>query len=51
VRPGIEAYDLLRAVANLCRGPRDKEPVYARKMVDLLVDGLRYGANTPSEPS
>jgi AcrR family transcriptional regulator len=51
VRPGIEAYDLLLAVANLCRGPRDKEPVYARKMVDLLVDGLRYGANKPSEPS
>src|ERR1700689_4130180 len=46
VRPGIEAYDLLLAVATLCRGPRDKEPVYARKMVDLLVDGLRYGANT-----
>lgn len=45
VRAGIEADDLLRAVANLCRGPRDKEPVYARKMVDLLVDGLRYGAN------
>jgi AcrR family transcriptional regulator len=51
VRPGIEAYDLLRAVATLCRGPRDKEPVYARKMVDLLVDGLRYGASTPSETS
>jgi hypothetical protein len=44
VRSGIEADDLLRAVAALCRGPRDKEPVYARKMVDLLVDGLRYGA-------
>ena len=49
VRPGIEAYDLLRAVANLCRDPRDKEPVYARKMVELLVDGLRYGANTPGK--
>jgi len=51
VRPGIEAYDLLRAVANLCRDPRDKEPVYARKMVDLLVDGLRYGANTQTAPA
>ena len=49
VRPGIAAGDLLRAVATLCRGPRDEEPVYARKMVDLLVDGLRYGANTPGE--
>ena len=45
VRHGIEADDLLRAVANLCRGPRDEEPIYARKMVDLLVDGLRYGAS------
>lgn len=51
VRPGIEADDLLRAVATLCRGPRDEEPAYARKMVDLLVDGLRYGANTASSGS
>jgi len=46
VRPGIEADDLLRAVATLCRGPQDEEPVYARRMVELLVDGLRYGAST-----
>jgi AcrR family transcriptional regulator len=46
VRPGIEADDLLRAVATLCRGPHDEEPVYARRMVELLVDGLRYGAST-----
>ncbi len=45
VRPGIEADDLLRAVATLCRGPHDEEPVYARRMVELLVDGLRYGAS------
>jgi AcrR family transcriptional regulator len=51
VRPGVEAYDLLRAVATLCRDPRDKEPVYARKMVDLLVDGLRYGAKTQTAPA
>lgn len=44
MRPGIEADDLLRAVATLCRGPHNEEPVYARKMVELLVDGLRYGA-------
>lgn len=49
VRPGMEADDLLRAVATLCRGPRDKEPAYARNMVDLLVDGLRYGANRPGK--
>ncbi len=51
VRPGIEAYDLLRAVATLCRGPQNKEPAYARKMVGLLVDGLRYGAGTQSAPT
>ena len=44
VRPGIDAEELLHAVANLCRGPQDKEPAYTRRMVALLVDGLRYGA-------
>jgi hypothetical protein len=47
VRPGIEADDLLRAVATLCHGPHGEEPVYARRMVKLLVDGLRYGASMP----
>jgi len=46
VRPGIEPGDLLRAVATLCHGPHGKEPAYARRMVELLVDGLRYGAGT-----
>jgi AcrR family transcriptional regulator len=49
VRPGIEAEDLLRAVATLCHGPHGNEPVYARRMVALLVDGLRYGASTPKD--
>ena len=44
VRPGVDAEELLHAVANLCRGPQDKEPSYTRRMVALLVDGLRYGA-------
>ncbi|HEY3989377.1 MAG TPA: TetR/AcrR family transcriptional regulator [Acidobacteriaceae bacterium] len=51
VRPGIEAGDLLRAVGNLCRGVHGEEPVYARRMVALLVDGLRYGASTASKPA
>jgi AcrR family transcriptional regulator len=50
VRPGIEAEDLLRAVATLCHGPHGVEPVYARRMVALLADGLRYGASTPIDP-
>lgn len=44
VRSGIDAEDLLHAVANLCRVSHEKEPACARKMVSLLVDGLRYGA-------
>src|ERR1700730_2511719 len=51
VRPGIEADDLLRAVATLCHGPHGEEPVYARRMVKLLVDGLRYGASTRIDKS
>jgi AcrR family transcriptional regulator len=46
VRPAIEADDLLRAVATLCHGSHGEEPAYARRMVELLVDGLRYGAGT-----
>jgi AcrR family transcriptional regulator len=46
VRPGIEASDLLRAVATLCHGSHGEDPTYPRRMVELLVDGLRYGAGT-----
>ena len=44
VRPGMDGEELLHAVANLCRVSHEKEPAYARRMVALLVDGLRYGA-------
>ena len=51
VRPGMKADDLLRAVGTLCcQGPRGEEPLYARRMVGLLVDGLRYGANESTGP-
>ena len=52
VRTDIEPYDLLRAVGNLCMSAKDDQTDYARRMVTLLVDGLRYGASpsviTPS---
>jgi len=54
VRSGIDAGELLYAVANLCRvshGPQDPESAYARRMVALLVDGLRYGATGKSANS
>jgi AcrR family transcriptional regulator len=41
VRPGIDAEDLLMAVAKLCHGPDGEEPPYARRMVQLMLDGMR----------
>jgi AcrR family transcriptional regulator len=46
VRSDVTAEDLLLAVATLCRGPNGERPTYTRRMVGLLVDGLRYGAST-----
>ncbi len=52
VRADVDADDLLKAVASLCMQAHDEGPAHARRMVALLVDGLRYGAspsvNTPS---
>lgn len=51
VRTDIEPDDLLRAVASLCMSAHDDQTDYTRRMVALLVDGLRYTAsqsvNTP----
>jgi AcrR family transcriptional regulator len=44
VRVPIEPYDLLRAVGSLCMSSRDGGHDLTRRMVGLLVDGLRYGA-------
>jgi AcrR family transcriptional regulator len=43
VRTDFAAEDLLDAVASLCRSAYDHGPDHARRMVALLVDGLRYG--------
>jgi AcrR family transcriptional regulator len=52
VRGDVDADDLLNAVANLSKPSYDEDPDRARRMVALLIDGLRYGAkssgNTPS---
>ncbi|MGC9538348.1 TetR/AcrR family transcriptional regulator [Streptomyces sp. UG1] len=41
IRSGIEAYELMRGVGNLCVGA-DSDPRYdARRLVDLLIAGLR----------
>lgn len=44
VRAGFAATDLLRAVAVLAAPSQELRPEHGRRMVDLLLDGLRYGA-------
>jgi AcrR family transcriptional regulator len=44
VRKDIAAADLLGAVAGLCMDAYGHGPEHGRRMVALLVDGLRYGA-------
>ncbi len=45
VRSDIQPDDLLRAVGSLCMSTHDNQTDYVRRMVALLVDGLRYGAD------
>jgi hypothetical protein len=51
VRAGVDADDLLHAVAGLCMAARDGTTDQARRMAALLVDGLRYGAGQPLSPT
>ena len=44
VRPGVAPYDLLRAIGNLSVASGDDGADHAGRMVDLLLDGLRFGA-------
>jgi AcrR family transcriptional regulator len=46
VRPDVAAEELLGAVASLCMHAYAQGPKHARRMVSLLVDGLRYGASS-----
>jgi AcrR family transcriptional regulator len=41
IRPGYEADELLRAAATLCKANPIEDTAMTRKMVGLLVDGLR----------
>jgi AcrR family transcriptional regulator len=51
IRKGVDPYDLLAAVASLCASSRDHDPARARRMIGLLLDGLRYGASPPKPRS
>ena len=45
VRTDFVAEELLDTVASLCMRAYDRGPDHARRMVALLVDGLRYGTS------
>ena len=47
IRTGATPNELLRAVASLCTAAHDVGPDYARTMIGLLLNGLRYGARLP----
>jgi AcrR family transcriptional regulator len=47
VRADVDADELLGAVASLCMSAHNTGPGRAERMVALLVDGLRHGANPP----
>jgi AcrR family transcriptional regulator len=49
IRADIGPRDLLYAVASLCLPAADEGVVYSQRMVALLIDGLRYRADT-SQP-
>jgi AcrR family transcriptional regulator len=52
IRAGVEPDDLLRAVPGLCMSADGKEGLArVRRMVALLVNGLRYGASPSGERS
>jgi AcrR family transcriptional regulator len=42
VRADVDPDDLLRAVGGLCKSGHSSSPDYTRRMVALLVDGMRY---------
>jgi AcrR family transcriptional regulator len=41
IRPGIDAYGLMRGIGNLCVGTDGDSRYDARRMVELLIAGLR----------
>ncbi len=47
VRADVAAYDLLRAIGNLSVASGADGRAHIRRMVRLLIDGLRHGAKQP----
>jgi AcrR family transcriptional regulator len=48
IRTDVAPYDLLRAIGNLSVASGEDGPAHTDRMVNLLVDGLRYGARKPA---
>ncbi len=46
-----DPYDLLRAIGNLAVASGEDGAAHIRRMVDLLINGLRYGADGLGGPS
>lgn len=49
VRGDIEPYELLQAVASLCAPAHGPNPAQVQRMVELLIDGLRYRGASKNE--
>tara|TARA_R110000850_G_scaffold2054_13_gene10421 strand:+ start:754 stop:1449 length:696 start_codon:yes stop_codon:yes gene_type:complete len=45
IRGGIDAYDLLRAVGNLSVSSTEEGLAHTSRMLDLMIDGMRFGAS------
>ena len=41
IRPGVDAYELLYGIGNLCAGAAGDPRYHPRRLVDLLIAGLR----------
>ncbi len=49
IRPDVDPFDLLKAVAQLCTSGPGDDPAHTSRMVALLIDGLRYRAIKEAE--
>jgi len=50
IRSGAAPGDLLSAAVSLCRPAYDVAPGHTRRMIALLIDGLRFGAPETKAP-
>jgi len=49
IRGDVAAYDLLRAVGNLSVASGEEGDQHTQRMLELLIDGLRFGAAKPQK--